>query len=103
MHTIQLMNAEFNRNNKKLGRDMMYHTEKIKLLPREQYGNRKEHRAIIVLLNKRLTCDLLRQKNEAGAICSNNEKSCYNQVAHNIAALSMIFQGAPQNAVTSIF
>ena len=38
MRTIQLMNAEFNMNNKKLGKDMMRVAERNKTIPREQYG-----------------------------------------------------------------
>ena len=60
MRTITLMNSEFNINNKKLGRDMMKNAEKHNLLPPEQYGSRKHHRAVVAALNKRLTMDLLR-------------------------------------------
>jgi hypothetical protein len=55
------MNAEFNMNNKKLGRDMMAHAEKHKAIAREQYGSRRHHQCILAALNKRLTMDLLRQ------------------------------------------
>ena len=59
MRTITLMNSEFNINNKKLGREMMQHAEDNNALPPEQYGGRKQHRAVIAALNKRLTMDLL--------------------------------------------
>jgi hypothetical protein len=56
------MHASFNKNNKKMGRDMMYFAEQRKILAKEQYGSRKHHQSIIAaLLNKRLTMDLLRQ------------------------------------------
>ncbi len=58
MCTILLMNAEFNMNNKKLGRDMMNHAEQHGALAREQYGSRRNHQCILAALNKRLTMDL---------------------------------------------
>ena len=77
MRTIQLMNAELNLNNKKLGRDMMARGEDLKLIAKEQFGSRKQHQSITAALNKRLTMDLLQQKRQAGALCSNDAKSCY--------------------------
>ena len=59
MRTIMLLNAEFNINNKKLGRDMMRLAESHSLIPREQYGSRKDHECILAALNKHLTMDLL--------------------------------------------
>jgi hypothetical protein len=61
VRTIQLMHAEFNMNNKKLGRDMMSFTKLCRALAAEQFGSRKNHQAILAALNKRLTNDLLRQ------------------------------------------
>jgi hypothetical protein len=61
MCTIQLMHAEFNMNNKKLGRDMVSFAELCCALSAEQFGSRKHHHAILAALNKRLTNDLLRQ------------------------------------------
>ena len=60
MRTIMLLNAEFNINNKKLGRDMMRLAESHSLIPCEQYGSRKDHECILAALNKHLTMDLLR-------------------------------------------
>jgi hypothetical protein len=41
MRTIQLMDAEFNMNNKKLGQDMMLFAKSCKVLAPEQFGSRK--------------------------------------------------------------
>ena len=43
MRTILLMNAKFNMNNKKLGRDMMANAERHGKIAREQYGSRRHH------------------------------------------------------------
>jgi Na+/H+-translocating membrane pyrophosphatase len=76
-------------NNKKLGRDMMYFAEYCKVLAPEQFGSRKNHQLVIAALNKRVTMDVLRQCRQAGGLCSNNAKSCYDHIVHIIAALSM--------------
>ena len=60
MRTICLMNAEFNMNNKQLGRDMMANAEKHGAIAREQYGSRRHHQSILAALNTRLTMDHLR-------------------------------------------
>jgi hypothetical protein len=101
--TVQLMMADFNINNKKLGRDMMTAAEDKKTIPREQYGSRHHHRSNIAALNKVLTMDIMRQRRHAGSMCSNDAKSCYDRVVHSIAILSHIRQGAPPSAVKSMF
>ena len=103
MRTIQLMNAELNLNNKKLGRDMMARGKDLKLIAKEQFGSRKQHQSITAALNKRLMMDLLRQKRQAGALCSNDAKSCYDQVVHSVAALSMRRLGVPKNGIKPMF
>jgi hypothetical protein len=59
MRTILLMNAEFNINNKKLGREMMVNAELHGEIAREQYQSRRHHQCILAALNKRLTMDNL--------------------------------------------
>jgi len=61
MRTIELMAAQYNMNNKRLGQIAMQHAEKYNLLPKEQYGSRKRHRSITCLLNKVLLCEISRQ------------------------------------------
>jgi hypothetical protein len=99
MRTIILMNSEFNMNNKKLGQDMMRNAELHGTLAREQYGSRKNHWSIIAALNKRLAVDMLRLCRLAGALCSNDAKSCYDRIVNNIASLAMRPQGAPKNPI----
>jgi ribonuclease HI len=103
MRTIQLMNSELNINNKKLGRDLMSRGEKLKLIAREQYGSRKKHQSITAALNKRLTMDLLRQRRQAGALCSNDAKSCYDRVVHSVSSMSMRRLGIPIEPINSMF
>ena len=42
MRTIKLMVAQFNENNKKLGRDMMHHAEEANHIAPEQGGEQEE-------------------------------------------------------------
>ena len=103
MRTITLMHAEFNMNNKKLGRDLMHFAHKNGTIAPEQYGSRPAHQAIMVPLNKRLTMDLSRYHKRPTALCSNDAKSCYDRIVHNVAILAMRRQGAPLSAVNSMF
>ena len=89
MRMIQLMEAEFNMNNKEVGRDAMAFTEKYKALAPEQFGSRKNHQSVLATLNKRLTMDLLQQRGQARALCANDAKSCYDRIVHNVAVLAI--------------
>ena len=102
MRTITLMDAAYNMNNKQLGKDLLEHAENLGNLAREQYGSRKHHQSCTAATNKVLTMDLLRMRRQAGALCSNDAKSCYDRIVHNVAALSMLRQGAPRGAVNSL-
>ena len=55
VRTILLYGADFNTNNKCLGRDMMQKVEKGMVLSEDQYKIRKRKAAILYALNKRLT------------------------------------------------
>jgi hypothetical protein len=103
MRTIQLMNAEFNMNNKKLGRDVMWFTESHNVLAPEQFGSRKNHQSILAALNKRLTMDILRQRRQAGALYANDAKSCYDRIMHSIATLALRRLGMPPEPINSMF
>jgi hypothetical protein len=103
MRTILLMNAEFNMNNKKLGREFIVNAELHGEIAREQYGSRRHHQCILAALNKRLTMDNLQQARRAGALCANDAKSCYDRVVHSIAALAMRRMGVPVNTIKSMF
>jgi hypothetical protein len=63
LRAILLYKANFNQNNKKLGRDMMYTADQLQVVAKEQYGSRKHKSAIEQCLNKRLTFDLAHHLN----------------------------------------
>jgi hypothetical protein len=82
---------------------MMQVAEKTKSLAPEQYGSRNRPKAIELAVNKSLTFDILRQLKRAGAICSNDAKSCYDLIGNTQAALSMQRVGVPKNVINCLF
>jgi hypothetical protein len=103
MRTIQLMAAEYNTNNKQLGRDMMNHAESCKVLPEEHGGSRKDRQAAEQVLNKRLAMDVTRQTRRVMAMAGTDAKSCYDRMAHVPTSLSMQRLGVPKGPVASLF
>ena len=93
MRLIQLMDAEYNMNNKTLGKRVLAHAEKAKAVSPDQYGCRKNHTAINACLNKVLLMDGMRQKKQAGAIAMNNAKGCFDRINHTYAILVLMSFG----------
>ncbi len=102
MRTIQLMHSEANMNNKKLGREVMANAESAGSMVSEQYGSRKQRRAIVAALDKRLTIDLCRGKRVACGYCVNDAKSCYDRILHSVASLALRRLGCPASAARSM-
>jgi len=103
LRTIVLFPVDCNYAFKHVGRQMMKVAEKTLSLAPEQYGSRKQHRAIDLAVNKALTFDILRQLKRSGAICSNDAKSCYDLIGHTQAALSMQRVGVPKTIIDCLF
>ena len=89
LRIIVLFHALFNQANKSIGRLLTRHAELYNQIPWEAFGSRRHHRASECALNKVLTTDIWRQTRRCGALCSNDAKSCYDRIAHNIAILCM--------------
>jgi hypothetical protein len=103
LRTIVLFDPEANFTFKYLGRSVMAHAELHNQLPEEQYSSRKNKTAIAHALNKHLSYDLMRQMKTAGALCSNNAKSCYNRILHSVASLCLKRLGLPDGAIVCMF
>ena len=58
LRIINLIEADFNFNNKIMARMVMQYIEDNKLIPQEQYRSRKGHKAIEQVNNKRLLYDI---------------------------------------------
>ena len=65
MHTIVLMEADHNLNNKLLGKRAMEHAEKYQALAPEQYSSRKQLSSAQASVNNRLIYDLSDATNPA--------------------------------------
>ena len=88
LRSVVLTEADFNFNNKILGRRTINHAEKINDIAPEQYGSRKGKSACDQALHKTLTYDIMRQTKKPGALCSNDAKSCYDRILHSIVGLA---------------
>ncbi len=102
LRIIMLFKANFNHNNKWLGRATMKVAEKHNMIAPEQYSSRKLTSAGMQCLNKCLFYDLHRYFRTPAALCSNDTKSCYDQIVLMIAALCLCRLGAPHSAVKSM-
>ena len=71
MRCIQLMDAEYNMNNKLLGKRLLAHAEKAGAVSADQHGSRKNHKAQLAILIKQQLMDTLRVQHRCGAICWN--------------------------------
>jgi len=60
LRIILLFEADFNANNKWLGRAVMINAETLELLANEQYGSRRNKAVVLQCLNKGLFYDLMR-------------------------------------------
>ena len=99
MRTIKLMAAQFNENNKKLGRDMMHHAEQANHIAPEQGGSRKHHASNKLGSEVGLNFDIMQQKRWAAAYVGLDVSQCYDRIVHAPAALCMIQHGAHEPAV----
>jgi len=102
LRIIVLFEADFNYNNKRIGRAAMWSAEAAGLLAPEQYGSRKHKSANLQCLNKRLLYDLVRFHRQSLALCSNDTKSCYDRIVLTVAALCLCRVGAPLASVASM-
>lgn len=103
MRFIQLMSPEFQINNKMIGRNILKHAEQADAVADDQHGSRKHHMSINTCLNKKLVCDVFRQKKRAGAVAILDAKGCYDAISHPIAVLTLMSFGVPQKLCRVLF
>ena len=102
LRIILLFKADFNANNKWLGQAVMMNAETLELLADKQYGSWQHKAAILQCLDKGLIYDILWQGKRPVALCSNDAKSCYDQITLLAAALSLCQLGATIPVVQSM-
>jgi hypothetical protein len=88
LHASFLFPVDYNYAFNHIGREMMRVAKCTKTLAPEQYGSRKEHKAMDSAVNKALTYDLLCQLKRTEAVCSNNTESCYYLISHTQASVA---------------
>jgi hypothetical protein len=92
LRAILLFEADFNHNNKRLGRSMMKHAEANLWLA-----------AIDHCVNKRLSFDIIWQFKHPAALCVNNMKRCYDRIVHSVASICMQRLGIDIQPLRSMF
>lgn len=88
LQSLVLLEADFNFNNKLLGRSTMQHAENKKKMAIENNGSRKGLMAVDHALNKKLIYDIILQHHIPAILCSNDAKLCYDRILHSIASLA---------------
>ena len=102
LRTLVLFEAEFNHNNKFLGRNMMQHMKQTHSLAEEQYSAPGK-KSIDQVLNRKLFFDLTRYQKTSAAMAAADLKSCYDRVAHVPAYLAMRSYGMSSEPIQSMF
>jgi exonuclease III len=102
LRTILLTEADWNMNNKQLGKDAMNNAEAVNAISPEQGGGRKNYTAPQISLNDTLTADISRQRRHPIAIISNDAKGCFDRVVHSVAYMCLRRFGAPAAAIVSM-
>ena len=77
LQTILLLEADFNMNNKVMGRDAMRLATSRGLLAKDNYGGRYWQRAVEVSMNALLTYNSIWGQGGRAVIMSNDAKGCY--------------------------
>ena len=102
LRTIVLYEADFNHNNKWLGKAMMDKACEFRKIATEQYSIPGK-KAIDHALNRRLIFDITRYQKSSLAMTSCDLKSCYDRIVHVPAMMAMHRAGASVEASSSMF
>jgi len=102
LRIIMLFEADFNSNNKWLGRTLMKQAASKHILAEQQYGSCKGKAMGTQCLNKWLFYNYIWAMHIPVVLCSNDAKSCYNHIILIITALCLCRLGAPPKATESM-
>jgi hypothetical protein len=105
MQTIQLMDADFNTNNKHDGRMMMKHAEDYQIpLSHSTWAATNTSLVALRAAAKVWTCDLSHfQQAKPMWMIFNDAKFCYDRIVHSVAILCMASQKMPYAALYAAF
>ena len=102
LRTLVLFEADFNHNNKWLGKSMMSHAIATGQIAKEQYSIPKK-KCIDHVINRRLLFDLVRYRKTSLGMMACDLKSCYDRIVHVPAILAMRRLGVPLSPIQSMF
>jgi len=102
LQIIMLFEADFNNNNKWIGRTVMQNAEQMDKLVPEQYCSRSQKAVGTQCLNKQLFYDYIWAMQIPAALCPIDVKSCYDCIVLLIAALALCRLGAMVSAMQSM-
>ena len=102
LRTIVLYEADFNHENKRLGKDAMGMALKQGMIAKEQFS-RPGRSAQDNALSKRLVFDYFRLQKRPFGMCACDLKSCYDRVVHTAASLALQRVGVPISQIRCMF
>jgi hypothetical protein len=102
LRTINLMEADFNYNNKKVARDVLWCCQNNNFLPQEQYGSYYGYNAVTQVCNKKLLFNLAHLLWKPLAVCSNDAKSYYDRIVYSVASLALQQMDIPRAPIVSM-
>ena len=102
LRTIVLYEADFNHENKRLGRDAMRLALEQDMISDEQFS-RPGQSAQDNALSKRLVFDFFRIQKQPFGMCACDLKSCYDRVVHTAASLALQRVGIPLSRIQCMF
>ena len=102
LRTIVLYEADFNTENKRLGRDAMKMAIKKKKIAKEQFS-RPGRSAQENILCKRLVFDYCRTTKKPFGMCACDLKACYDRIVHTAASIALQRIGVPLGKIKVMF
>ena len=102
LRTIVLYEADFNHENRRLGKDAMQSALDSDLIAAEQFS-RPGRSAQDNALAKRLVFDHFRFLKHPFGMCACDLKSCYDRVVHTAASIALQRVGVPKSRMTCMF
>lgn len=102
LRTIVLYEADFNHENRRLGKDAMTMALKKDLISKEQFS-RPGRSAQDNALGKRLVFDHFRFLKHPFGMCACDLKSCYDRVVHTAASIALQRVGVPKSRLVCMF
>ena len=102
LRTIVLYEADFNTENKRLGRDAMKLAIKKNKIAKEQFS-RPGRSSQENVLCKRLLFDYCRAQKKPFGMCACDLKSCYDRIVHTAASIALQRIGVPLGKIKTMF